>query len=100
MTHMGTSLLKSEPKPVFARHETFHPRYGWLKKGFDKANYGDDPLFFNRDHASVVLGVGKNMVKPIKYWGVAFKILGNERLLNNDEVADTGGRHYQYVLLR
>ncbi|MEA5536669.1 DUF4007 family protein [Crocosphaera sp. XPORK-15E] len=23
--------------PVFARHETFHPRYGWLKKGFDLA---------------------------------------------------------------
>lgn len=23
--------------PVFARHETFHPRFDWLKKGFDAA---------------------------------------------------------------
>jgi len=23
---------------VFARHETFHPRFGWLKKGFDRAS--------------------------------------------------------------
>ena len=22
---------------VFARHETFHPRYGWLKKAVDAA---------------------------------------------------------------
>ena len=22
---------------VFARHETFHPRFGWIKKGFDAA---------------------------------------------------------------
>ncbi|WP_255447833.1 DUF4007 family protein [Picosynechococcus sp. PCC 11901] len=23
---------------MFARHETFHPRFGWLKKGFDRQN--------------------------------------------------------------
>jgi hypothetical protein len=21
---------------VFSRHETFHPRFGWIKKGFDR----------------------------------------------------------------
>jgi hypothetical protein len=28
---------KTKIQPIFARHETFHPRFGWLKKGFDKA---------------------------------------------------------------
>lgn len=59
--------------PIFARHETFHPRFGWLKKGFDKVSK-DGSLFSNKS-APMVLGVGKNMVKAIKYWCVAFKVL-------------------------
>lgn len=59
--------------PIFARHETFHPRYGWLKKGFDAAV--KDSTVFNRDDAHVRLGVGKNMVRAIKYWCHAFKVL-------------------------
>ncbi len=59
--------------PVFARHETFHPRFGWLKKGFDKAI--EFPNLFLREDASTILGVGKNMVKAIKYWCIAFKVL-------------------------
>ncbi len=47
--------------PVFARHETFHPRFGWLKKGFDKAS-GSPDIFLN-DAAPTILGVGKNMVR-------------------------------------
>jgi hypothetical protein len=52
--------------PVFARHETFHPRFGWLKKGFDLAK--QDPDIFLREDAPVRLGVGKNMVSAIRYW--------------------------------
>ena len=59
--------------PIFARHETFHPRFGWLKKGFDKTN--DDNSVFSKTSAPVVLGVGKNMVKAIRYWCIAFKIV-------------------------
>jgi len=59
--------------PVFARHETFHPRHGWLKKGFDYVRR--DNGVFLRDDASVVLGVGKNMVRAMKYWCAAFKII-------------------------
>jgi hypothetical protein len=58
---------------VFARHETFHPRFGWLKKGFDKTI--EFPNLFLREDASTILGVGKNMVKAIKYWCIAFKVL-------------------------
>jgi hypothetical protein len=61
---------------VFARHETFHPRFGWLKKGFDRA--AADPGIFLRDDAPVRLGVGKNMVRSIRYWCAAFQLLKND----------------------
>lgn len=41
--------------PVFARHETFHPRFGWLKKGFDKAI--ENPDVSLSETAPSVLGV-------------------------------------------
>jgi Protein of unknown function (DUF4007) len=63
--------------PVFARHETFHPRFGWLKKGFDAAQ--ENPKIFLQEDAPVILGVGKNMVKSIRYWCHAFKILESDR---------------------
>lgn len=59
--------------PVFARHETFHPRYGWLRKAFEAPTHGPD--VFSRPEATVLLGVGKNMVHAIRYWGLAYKIL-------------------------
>jgi hypothetical protein len=58
---------------AFARHETFHPRYGWMKKGVDAVE--EDPQAFVRDDASLVLGVGKNMVRAIRYWCHATKVL-------------------------
>lgn len=58
--------------PIFARHETFHPRFGWLKKGFDAVNY--DPSIFLAENAHIQLGVGKNMAKSIRYWCKAFKL--------------------------
>jgi hypothetical protein len=72
---------------VFARHETFHPRFGWLKKGFDGAS--EDGEFFPRENASIRLGVGKNMVKAIKYWCVAFKVLA--------EIQHKGSRNHRVV---
>ena len=68
---------KSELQPAFARHETFHPRYGWLKKGFDAA--AEDGGVFNRNDATTRLGVGKNMVRAIRYWCLAYKILEEQR---------------------
>lgn len=58
----------------FARHETFAPRYGWLKKGFDAVlSHGSD--VFDSPHAIEHLGVGKNMVRAIRFWCMAYKIL-------------------------
>lgn len=68
--------------PIFARHETFHPRFGWLKKGFDKAI--ENPDIFLTEAAPTILGVGKNMVKAIKYWCIAFKLL--EEIKNHSQI--------------
>jgi hypothetical protein len=57
----------------FGRHETFTPRYGWLKKGYD-AIVKDGHIFSAQD-AIEKLGVGKNMVNSIKYWCNAFKLI-------------------------
>src|SRR5262249_11639912 len=59
-------------EPTFARHETFHPRYGWFRKAYRFAAL--DPLVFGRDDAPVVIGVGKNMVRAIRFWGLAAKV--------------------------
>ena len=56
---------KTKIQPIFARHETFHPRFGWLKKGFDKAI--ENSAIFSEESASTALGVGKNMVNAIRY---------------------------------
>jgi hypothetical protein len=60
--------------PTFARHETFHPRLGWFRKAFLAAwkNSGD---FFLAEDAPVRLGVGKNMVRSIRFWGVAAHLI-------------------------
>ncbi len=65
--------VETKKMSVFARHETFHPRFGWIKKGFDRSN--EDPGIFLREDAPMRLGVGKNMVRSIRYWCTAFKVL-------------------------
>jgi hypothetical protein len=60
-------------EPTFARHETFHPRYGWFYKAYAFAAL--DPHAFIRDDAPVVIGVGKNMVRAIRFWGLAAKLI-------------------------
>jgi hypothetical protein len=68
-----SSGLPGVADQAFARHETFHPRYGWLQKSFVAAR--EDPEVFAAPDATIRLGVGKNMVNAIRYWGLAFKVL-------------------------
>jgi hypothetical protein len=70
------TLLANAAVPAFARHETFHPRFGWLRKAVDASAKAGD--VFTDEEATVKLGVGKNMVNAIRYWGLAFKILKQE----------------------
>lgn len=80
--------IDTQYSPVFARHETFHPRFGWLKKGYDAAIKNHN--IFLEDDAAVILGVGKNMVRSIRYWCTAFGILydtSRSKFSNNDLIS-------------
>lgn len=67
--------LEEAALSAFARHETFHPRYGWFRKGVKAA--AETPDVFTKDSAPVELGVGKNMVRAIRFWGRAAKVLAD-----------------------
>src|SRR6185295_3236964 len=71
-------MKPSQVRPLFARHETFQPRFGWFKKAFDGA-VSSNGAVFNDGAATVRLGVGKNMVRAIRFWGIAAKVLRAER---------------------
>lgn len=51
----------------FSGHESFACRYAWLPKAF-RALSADSSTFLNEENAMVVLGVGKNMVRSMKFW--------------------------------
>lgn len=65
--------LVEATEATFARHETFHPRYGWFRKAYSFAAW--DHHVFTRDDAPVLIGVGKNMVRSIRFWGLAAKLI-------------------------
>ena len=51
----------------FSGHESFACRYAWLPKVFRAI--GQDPAAFrDKEQAMVRLGVGKNMVRSIRFW--------------------------------
>jgi hypothetical protein len=56
---------------VFSGHESFACRYGWLPK-LHEALLHSPELFADDDDAIVTLGIGKNMVRSIRFWGDAF----------------------------
>lgn len=76
----------------FGRHESFPLRFGWIAKGL-KAALNHDPCTFNREDATVILGVGKNMVASIRYWLQATGV-GTLHALSilRDRYAGTGRR--------
>jgi hypothetical protein len=57
----------------FSGHETFPCRYTWLPKAV--RNLTEDPSLFSDEHkAMVTLGVGKNMVRAIRFWADAAEV--------------------------
>lgn len=70
--------------PAFARHETFAPRSGWLRKGFLAAAKNEN--IFLSETAHLDLGVGKNMSRAIRFWCHATGLL--------EDVALPSGRSY------
>ena len=61
----------------FTGHETFPCRYPWLPKAVGVLQNCSD-LFKNIDDAIVVLGVGKQMARAIRFWVEAAKVVERE----------------------
>jgi len=69
-----TALLSGvKTRSVLGGHETFAFRNGWLKKGVDAV--AEKGQIFTQDDALITLGVGKNMVRSIRHWCLATKLL-------------------------
>ena len=72
---------------VFSGHESFVCRYGWLPKLYEAVRQ-DNKLFTGDERAILALGLGKNMVKAVRFWGQVFGLLQVQRgLANNTELA-------------
>jgi len=55
------------PNYKFSGHETFPCRYAWLPKAFGAIKR--EPKIFSEEELAIVeLGVGKNMVRAIRFW--------------------------------
>lgn len=73
------NALRLDPQVgAFGRHESFPLRYSWLPKGF--AAFDEDRYIFDSEESTVILGVGKNMVRSIRYWLLATKMIEAEGL--------------------
>ena len=58
---------------VFSGHESFACRYGWLPKLYEAVI--EDPMLFSSDEKAILrLGLGRNMVKSLRFWGEAFGV--------------------------
>ena len=71
---LGTPEKGWETKPgprVFSGHESFACRYGWLPKLYE-AVVEDSSLFSSDEDAILRLGLGRNMIKSIRFWGEVF----------------------------
>lgn len=58
---------ENQPQFRFSGHESFACRYAWLPKAY-RAITADPAIFFREDDAMVELGIGKNMVRSLRFW--------------------------------
>ena len=60
-------------RPRFSGHETFACRFAWLPKAVKLI--GSDPTALSDDERSILeLGLGKNMVRALRFWLEAFEV--------------------------
>ncbi|RYZ86335.1 MAG: DUF4007 family protein [Proteobacteria bacterium] len=58
----------------FSGHESFVCRYGWLPK-LHQAIVSNPLALKDEAQATITLGIGRNMVKSIQFWGESFGIV-------------------------
>lgn len=75
-------LGNSKYKPKFSGHDTFPFRYAWLTKLVNYLEEGKKNILKESDKKRLEtisdFGVGLNMVKSIKHWGIATKICNKD----------------------
>lgn len=65
--------------PVFSGHESFPIRFTWLTKAIRRSELPKDRDVFAREDAMVLLGVGKNMVRSMRFWATSTAMLEPEK---------------------
>jgi hypothetical protein len=69
--------MHARQNEVFSGHESFVCRYGWLPKLYE--TIANNPTAITNDEDAIVhLGIGRNMVKSIRFWGQAFDLIETE----------------------
>jgi hypothetical protein len=86
---MGTSTIEKKARPRsdfgsnggrpfrFSGHETFACRFAWLPKAYQFIKSHSE-RWSNDEEAMVELGIGKNMVRSLRFWAAAAGIVSNE----------------------
>jgi hypothetical protein len=74
---------------LFSGHETFSCRYAWLPKAVREIRTNPN-LFTEEDDAMVSLGVGKNMVRAIRFWAEAAQVAVPDGFQNGFRVSEFG----------
>jgi hypothetical protein len=68
------------PRPRFSGHETFACRFSWIPKA--TALLLDDPAALSDDDAAMsALGLGRNMVKALRFWLEVFDVAAADQSL-------------------
>lgn len=82
MTLATTKVAPGRDTLRFSGHETFAFRYAWLPKAY-RLLQRDPVAFSDEDSAMVELGLGKNMVRSLRFWVEAAGVAesGNGRAL-------------------
>lgn len=73
----------------FSGHETFPCRYTWLPKAVIGIR-NNPQVFSEEDDAMVALGVGKNMVRAIRFWADAAEVAVPEKDGNGLAISEFG----------
>lgn len=69
-----TQTPADAPREVYSGHESFPFRYGWLPKLYDAV--AENPALFADDDGAIArLGIGKNMVRSLRFWGDALGLI-------------------------
>lgn len=76
------------PDYRFSGHDSFTCRYAWLPKAVREVRR-DAGIFRREDEAMVRLGVGKNMVRAIRFWAECTSVIETKQP-NKMTVSDFG----------